>query len=143
MTLRGLQVLVVDDEPAIVDAMARLLAYEGVAVVRAGNGAEGLARLAERRFDLVLCDVRMPVMDGPAMLTALRAGAPPHPPLVFLTGYADRSDRELLALGAAAVRGKPLGAAELFELVAAHGAVNDQASSGAPASAAKGAPTSR
>jgi CheY-like chemotaxis protein len=122
VTTPGRAVLVVDDEPALVRAMTRLLTYVGVDAVGACHGADALARLDERAFDLILCDVRMPVMDGPALLRTLRERGAPHPPVVFLTGYAERGDRELLALGAVAVRGKPIEANDLFELVRTLGA---------------------
>jgi CheY-like chemotaxis protein len=64
----------------------------------------------------VLCDVRMPVMDGPALMRVLHS-RPDAPPLVFLTGYGDRSDGELLALGARAVYGKPIEGKALLEVV--------------------------
>ncbi len=115
-------VLVVDDKPALVRAMTRLLSYVGVDAVGARDGADALARLDERAFDLILCDVRMPVMDGPALLRALRERGVTHPPVVFLTGYAEHGDRELLALGAVAVRGKPIEPDDLFELVRTLGA---------------------
>jgi CheY-like chemotaxis protein len=65
-------ILVVDDEYAIVEALAALLADEGYRVVTAMNGHEGLTRLAGDVPDLVLLDVMMPVLDGRAMLKAIR-----------------------------------------------------------------------
>jgi CheY-like chemotaxis protein len=59
------QVLVVDDDPSILDILGDFVADElGVDVVRASNGAVALAAAAARRPDLVLLDLRMPVLDG-------------------------------------------------------------------------------
>src|SRR5712692_4546996 len=58
------KVLVVDDEPAVVELIGEYLNIQGFAVVGAGSGLEALARLEADRPDAVLLDVRMPGMDG-------------------------------------------------------------------------------
>jgi CheY-like chemotaxis protein len=103
----GLRVLLVDDEPLLVRSFARLLRARGAVTDTAENGQAALEKLATQSFDLVLCDVRMPVMDGPSMLTELRQRGD-QTPLVFLTGYADSSEHEMKALGAREVLGKPI-----------------------------------
>jgi two-component system, OmpR family, alkaline phosphatase synthesis response regulator PhoP len=57
-------ILIIDDEPTVADLLAELLAEEGYAVVTAFNAAEGLARAADVRPDLILSDVMMPGDDG-------------------------------------------------------------------------------
>lgn len=112
------RVLVVDDEPLLVDVLRRLLARDGVEVLGATSGDEALALLATEELSMVICDVRMPRMDGPTLLReARRRGL--TPPWVFLTGFADESDTSLLEAGACAVLGKPLPAAALREAVRA------------------------
>jgi two-component system nitrogen regulation response regulator NtrX len=67
------RILVVDDEPAIRDALRMILEYAGHEMIAAGSGPEGLA-LAEREDpDLVFLDIKMPGMDGLEVLTRLRA----------------------------------------------------------------------
>jgi CheY-like chemotaxis protein len=66
-------ILVVDDEPLIAMALEAALEDVGYEVVTAANGRQGLDRLAEARADLVLLDMMMPVMSGPAMLAAMVA----------------------------------------------------------------------
>ena len=68
-------VLLVDDEHAIVDALAGILEDEGYQVVAAANGREALARLDEARPspDVVVLDVMMPIMGGRELLQHLRA----------------------------------------------------------------------
>lgn len=112
------RVLVVDDEVMLVDVIRRLLMRDGVEVSVATSGDEALAALATSDFSLVLCDVRMPRMDGPTLLREARRRGP-TPPWVFLTGFADESDNALLAAGACAVLGKPVPAATLREAVRA------------------------
>jgi len=111
-----LRVLLVDDEPLIISALGRWLRGRGFEVLIAGNGQEALAILARERVDLVVSDVRMPVLDGPGLLRAL-GPSPPAPPLVFLTGYGDHGDDELVAMGARAVLGKPVSGHRLLEVV--------------------------
>jgi CheY-like chemotaxis protein len=113
---KSLRVLLVDDEPLLLTALGRLLKLSGVQVLSANNGAEALGLLQQEHVDLVLSDVRMPVLDGPGLLRAL-GPSPPAPPLVFLTGYGDNGDQELLALGARAVLGKPVPKAQLLVAV--------------------------
>lgn len=118
MTTRR-RILVVDDEPILVRLLARMLTTAGHDVVGARDGREALELAARDRFDLIISDVRMPVMDGPSFLAALRA-RDAETPFIFLTGYGDHTDAELKRLGAAAVYGKPIASQELVAAVDAH-----------------------
>jgi len=68
-------VLVVDDDEAVRQTLMDVLEQQGFAVAGAIHGADGLAQVRQRRPDLVVLDVMMPVMDGPAFLAVLRADA--------------------------------------------------------------------
>jgi two-component system, chemotaxis family, chemotaxis protein CheY len=57
-------ILIIDDDPAIRAILTEVLVDEGYIVVTANNGAEGLAAVVGARPDLVLLDMRMPVLDG-------------------------------------------------------------------------------
>ena len=107
------RVLVVDDDPDILDALSEILEVEGYDVQRARNGREALQRLEQEMPDLVLLDLMMPVMDGWEFARSLSPGA--RPPIIVLS--ADRNvsakAREIGALGWLA---KPF---ELSELLAA------------------------
>ncbi|HEX4355452.1 MAG TPA: response regulator, partial [Polyangiales bacterium] len=73
---RRARVLLVDDEPSIRAVYPEVLGLDYEVVV-AANGREGLAILAERTdFDVIVCDMTMPGMDGPQFYEALRAQAP-------------------------------------------------------------------
>jgi two-component system response regulator AtoC len=65
--------LVVDDEPGLRQSLGLLLADAGYEVTAEGNGARALERAVAEAFDLVLCDVRMPEMDGLAFLRGYKA----------------------------------------------------------------------
>lgn len=66
-------VLVVDDEFGIGEVLDDILTDEGYRVVTAINGNHALERLAGNRVDLIICDLMMPVMDGAALLKALKS----------------------------------------------------------------------
>src|SRR6059036_1856089 len=68
------RVLIVDDEPGLRQSLGLLLADAGYDVAAEGNGAKALARALAEPFDLVLCDVRMPDMDGLAFLRGYVSG---------------------------------------------------------------------
>jgi len=80
--------LLVDDEPAILSALRRLFRPEGYRVLLAEGGAAALAMIQDEAVDLVISDMRMPVMDGAQFLERLRA-VQPDAVRILLTGYAD------------------------------------------------------
>jgi CheY-like chemotaxis protein len=67
------RILVVDDDPSILALVAEILLDEGYDVATAGNGAEALERVAEVVPAVIVTDLMMPVMDGPALVRACRA----------------------------------------------------------------------
>ena len=62
--MEGCSVLVVDDDPIILDTVAEVLDFEGYSVCTAQNGAEALEVIKDRVPNVVLLDMRMPIMDG-------------------------------------------------------------------------------
>ena len=112
------RILLVDDEPLVLLALGRLLRNRGFEVLTAEDGRGAMDLLERERVDLVLSDVCMPNMDGPALLHAMKAHTPPIDcPVIMLTGYGENSDHVLLALGAVAVVGKPVASAELLTVL--------------------------
>jgi two-component system CheB/CheR fusion protein len=69
-------ILLVDDEPSMASALARLLRRDGHTVETAANGRLALTMLQEHAYDLILCDMRMPELDGPGLYRALAAQYP-------------------------------------------------------------------
>jgi CheY-like chemotaxis protein len=83
----GAAVLVIEDEPALATAVAEGLTDSGFVVTRAADGEEGLARLREQTFDVIVCDLRMPRLDGPAFYRAIAANSPALARrVIFVTG---------------------------------------------------------
>ncbi|HKJ36484.1 MAG TPA: response regulator transcription factor [Solirubrobacterales bacterium] len=87
-----MQVMVVDDEPAVRDAVARALKLEGYDVRTADDGAEALRELAVAAPDAVVLDVLMPEVDGLEVCRRLR-GAGDRTPVLMLTARDGVSDR--------------------------------------------------
>jgi two-component system OmpR family response regulator len=79
-----LHVLVVDDEPNIVDVISMALRYEGFAVQSAGTGADAIAAVAASKPDVMVLDVMLPDFDGFEVARRL-AGARAGVPIIFLT----------------------------------------------------------
>jgi DNA-binding response OmpR family regulator len=82
-----LAILVVDDEPSFTSGVAVLLRRDGLMVDTADNGERALARLQERRYDILLCDLQMSGLDGPTFYGILRSQDPSLcQRVIFLTG---------------------------------------------------------
>jgi two-component system NtrC family sensor kinase len=92
---KGLRVLVVEDEPALAQAVAEALADAGFTVDRASDGEEGLTRLTEANYDLIVCDLKMPRIDGMQFYRAMAAGTPALARrVIFVTGDVAGTDAE-------------------------------------------------
>jgi two-component system, OmpR family, response regulator MprA len=126
-------VVIVDDEPGIVDFVRMGLAQEGIAVVPAGTAAAGLRVVRAERPDLVIIDVGLPDGDGFDLLARIRAES--DVPVIMLTARGDVDDRVRgLDLGADDYVAKPFHFAELLARVRAH--IRRQASAGGNTSSA-------
>jgi two-component system CheB/CheR fusion protein len=115
-----LRVLLVEDNEVNRVVVERLLRKRGHTVESAENGAAALEKLAAARFDLVLMDVRMPVMDGVTAVRLLRSGAPagvdPGTVVYALTAHALEEDRHrLLSAGMDGYIAKPVEPLDLEE----------------------------
>jgi DNA-binding NarL/FixJ family response regulator len=86
--------LIVDDEPNLLRAVAACLRGEGYEVETARSGEEALVQIAQRLPDLIVSDIRMPRMDGYALARQLRNNPRTHLiPIVFLTAKDESSER--------------------------------------------------
>jgi CheY-like chemotaxis protein len=88
------RILIAEDEDPVRALVARALAQDGHEVVATADGAEALDVLQREagRFDLVLTDIKMPVMDGIALALATARDFPALP-ILLMTGYADQHER--------------------------------------------------
>ena len=91
----GAPVLLVEDEPALATAVADALTDAGFRVDRAGDGEEALGRVREHTYDLVICDLKMPRLDGAAFYREVAHIAPAlQKRMVFVTGDVAGTDAE-------------------------------------------------
>ena len=115
----GKTILVVDDEPGITSALAYLLRRDGHKVNTAAHGRQALERIQHQDYDLILCDLRMPELDGPGFYGELTRS---HPHLqrrvIFLTGDTlNQEAQEFLARVGVPRLSKPFRAAEVRQAI--------------------------
>ena len=116
------RILLVDDEDPIRAFLKRGLEIDGHEVVTAADGSDGLERLteAEGGFDLLLTDIRMPLMDGIALALAAKRDFPDLT-ILLMTGFADQRERAKgLDAIVADVLTKPFSLADLRSTVTRH-----------------------
>jgi signal transduction histidine kinase/ActR/RegA family two-component response regulator len=93
LALDGLRILVIEDTEDALEAMCVTLERFGADVVTAKDGVEALARTAGDDLDLILCDLRMPRMDGFEFIRKLQdAEGDAHPPVIAVSGLASSAD---------------------------------------------------
>ena len=93
--MAGASVLVVEDEAALASAVTDALRDAGYLVEHASDGEEALAKVKSQAFDAVICDLRMPRLDGKAFYRTLSAGAPGLARrVIFVTGDVAGTDAE-------------------------------------------------
>lgn len=111
------RVLLADDDPAVREVLARYLISAGLEVIQAKDGGEALSLFRQGPFDLVISDVKMPVMDGLQLLEAVK-DLSPTVPVVLISGY-DEPTTIVAALkkGAENYLSKPITKANLMRVL--------------------------
>ena len=108
-------VLIVDDETFIRQILARIVTREGYKVRQACDGQDALDRLSEASCDIVISDIKMPNMDGIALLSEIKSR---HPEIsvILITAYAgEYSAQDALRAGADSFIAKPFKNVEIAE----------------------------
>jgi two-component system OmpR family response regulator len=114
----SMRLLIVEDEPDMLDTLAEAMRGEGYAVDEAADGEDGLYKALEVEYDLIICDVMMPVHDGFELLRRLRQVK--KTPVLMLTARSKVRDRiQGLDIGADDYLGKPVDLNELAARVRA------------------------
>jgi two-component system, OmpR family, response regulator len=113
------RILVVDDEDGVAELVGDALGIVGYRTERARHGMEALTRLRESRFDLVILDVSMPMLDGFSVLERMRASGDMTPVIVLTARQQKEDTRQGFTLGADDFVRKPFGIEELTLRVAA------------------------
>ena len=118
--MTGYKVLVVEDSPTmrqlIVFALKRIRGFQ---IVEANDGVDGLKKLSAEKFDLILTDINMPIMDGLKLVSMVRNDPNyKETPIIIITTEGATEDRErALALGANEYITKPIQTMKILETV--------------------------
>jgi two-component system, response regulator FlrC len=113
------RILIVDDNEDMRQALIDALKLHGYQCLAANSGESALRCLDSNRFDLVISDCRMPIMDGIQLLAALKKRSAPSPPVILMTASKSEAlQKQAFELGAKAVILKPIAPQELAALAA-------------------------
>lgn len=110
-------VLVIDDEPSVADALKLILTESGYDVEVYRNGKDAVDRLVNRRFDLVITDIRLPDMSGLDVLRHLRRSHRGVLAIVITAHHTPELAAASLSLGAVAVLPKPFSPSDLLTVI--------------------------
>jgi len=113
-------VLIVEDSPTMRQLLTFILKrIKGVNVVEAKDGVDALKKMSVNRFDLVITDINMPIMDGLKLVNLIRKDdIHKNVPIIIVTTEGGQEDKErAMALGANAYITKPIQSAHLLEVI--------------------------
>lgn len=113
------RILVIEDEKRVLENVLELLNAEGFETCGACDGEQGFQKILTEHPDLILCDVRMPRLDGLGLLARIsKIQDVAHIPFIFLTALSERADlRVAMELGADDYITKPFGRKELLDAI--------------------------
>ena len=112
------RILVVDDQEEVAELVQAVLKDAGHEAEAVYSGQAAVDQLKRTVYDLVVCDVRMPEVDGRAVSRVIAQLVPPRPLVLFMTGYGDSPiESEFLQTTTAVALAKPLGIDQLLARV--------------------------
>jgi DNA-binding NtrC family response regulator len=115
-TMEKMQVLIIEDDRGVADALKLIMEDDGFETVVAINAQQGIEQARLRRFDLAISDVQLPDMSGLDVLTTLRK-KDAAPPFIIITAYLTQEVvTEAMARGAFHVLSKPFLPSEILDL---------------------------
>jgi len=110
-------ILVIDDDDRVRTLLRDILLSGGHRVIEASNGASGIKSLEEGRFDMVLTDLGMPIMNGWEVAKWVKSKKP-HIPVALITGWGTDLDEEKIEeSGVDLIIGKPFQVREVLEAI--------------------------
>jgi CheY-like chemotaxis protein len=115
MKLADATVLVVDDDPELLDIFSSWMERSGCKVFPAANGAEALVVLVGQKVDALITDLRMPIVDGVTLVRRIYEMEMAIPSMLFVSGFNDVDPREIYALGVEWLIEKPLRRQDLID----------------------------
>lgn len=112
-----MKILIVDDEKTITTLLTMTLSAVGYATTCAGNGKEGLERLAEEDIDLIISDICMPEMDGLQLLQMVRQQYPDIGVIIITGNPGHYLPEDIIRAGAIGLVGKPFKLKDLLAII--------------------------
>jgi YesN/AraC family two-component response regulator len=113
-------ILLVDDEPLVIESLSNAITRKGHTVVTAANGVQGMEKFSEGKFDLVITDIIMPDKEGIELIMEMRRHCP-GVKIVAISGGGRTGNVEFLKmatkLGAVASLKKPIRLAEFYKVL--------------------------
>ena len=116
MTVEKKTILVIEDDPDVLSMIIKHFEYLGYNIISARDGMDGLKKLDEGGYDLVITDIVMPYISGVGVVTALKEKTP-HIPVIAITGYGREPETAALERKADLVLAKPVKMSLLKEYV--------------------------
>lgn len=115
-------VLIIDDEPANIQVVSDFLEAQGIEIMMAKNGLDGISRAKKGQPDLILLDIRMPGMDGYETCHQLKSDESTKDiPIIYMTALTELEDKlKAFAIGGVDYVTKPIQEAELLARVSVH-----------------------
>ena len=114
-----MQILIIDDEPDIMENISEILSFSGYEILSATDGKTGIVTAKEQLPDLILCDLMLPELDGYAVLRELRSHE--HlvsTPIIIMSGKADQNTiTTILEQGATEFLQKPFDTSTLLTTI--------------------------
>jgi len=114
--------LIIDDEAANIQVISNFLETQGIEIMMAKNGVDGISRAKKGQPDLILLDIRMPGMDGYEVCHQLKSDESTREiPIIFMTGLTELDDKlKAFAVGGVDYITKPFQESELLARVSVH-----------------------
>ena len=111
------KILVIEDDPGVLDTIVKHLSHAGYAVVTAADGMEGLKKIKADAYDLVITDIVMPYVSGTGVVTSLKETHPTIP-VIAITGFGPEPEAVAAEKKADLVLSKPVKMSKLKKHVA-------------------------
>jgi two-component system cell cycle sensor histidine kinase/response regulator CckA len=100
-------ILIIEDDPDVLSMMIKHLTHLGYEIITASDGMEGLKRLEEGGYDVVITDIVMPYISGVGVVSKLKETYP-HIPIIAITGYGKEPEAAAIEMKADFVLAKPV-----------------------------------
>lgn len=116
------RILLIDDEDLVIRSLGKLLTKSGYEVSVVSTGMDAVVMVEDNNFDLIISDIKMPWINGVETVkelnTAIESKQQPLPPVIFITGYADKEcEEKAKELNPIAYMHKPIDIQELLSAV--------------------------